>query len=63
MKQGTRFFIIFAIQGVMVYVMFLAMEKGNNDMITFAAGAAMMTFVLMLIIWLMSVISRDINSR
>ena len=63
MKQGARFFVVFALQGIMVVAMFAAMRSANSDMVTFTAGAALMLFVLMLIIWLLSVISKDINDK
>ena len=59
MKSGSRFFILFALQGIMVLVLIGAIQTGNNTFVTFAAGAALMTFVLMLLVWVLSVVSKD----
>lgn len=59
MKSGSRFFILFMLQGIMVLVLIAAMQSGNNTFVIFAAGAAFMTFVLMLLVWILSVVSRD----
>jgi hypothetical protein len=61
MNRGIRFFVIFALQFVIAVIFINALKNNNNEMVVFAAGAAVMTFVLMLIIWLMSVISKDIK--
>ncbi len=62
-KTSWRFFIVFLLQGGMVLAIFQAVayqkQTGDASMVTFTAGAALMLFVLMLIIWLMSVISAD----
>jgi hypothetical protein len=52
-----RFFIVFMLQFVIAVIFITAIKNSNSEMVIFAAGAAVMTFVLMLIIWLMSVIS------
>ena len=59
MSQLTRFFIVFVVQGLTLLIFIWAMRSGDNQMVTFTAGAALMVFLLMLIIWLMSVISQD----
>jgi hypothetical protein len=58
-SRGKRFFIVFAIQGVITYVFVKAVGSNDNMLMGVAVGAAVMTFVLMLIIWLMSVISSN----
>lgn len=57
MSRGIRFFVIFAIQFVLAYIFITAMNNGNSDMVTFAAGAVVMTEVLMIIIFVMASIS------
>lgn len=59
MKQTGRFFVLFALQGIMVLVLIGAIQTGNNTFVTFAAGAALMTFVLMLLVWVLSVVSSN----
>lgn len=59
MNRGIRFFVVFAIQGVIAFIFVSALKNEDSQMVVFAAGAAVMTFVLMLIIWLMSVISSN----
>jgi hypothetical protein len=53
---------VFALQFVIAVIFITALKDNNNEMVTFSAGAAVMTMVLMLVIWLMSVISnKDIK--
>ena len=61
MKQTGKFFVLFALQGIMVLILIGAIQSGNNNFVTFAAGAALMTFVLMLLVWVLSVVSSNIK--
>ncbi len=62
MKQsGSRFLILFILQGITVLVLVGALRTADNTFITFSAGAAFMTFVLMLLVWILSVIASNNN--
>lgn len=62
MGRNMRFIVIFALQFVLAIIFIGASKNNDNQMVTFAAGCVVMTMVLMLIIWLMSVISnKDIK--
>ena len=58
-RQTGKFFALFALQGIMVLVLWGALQTNNNLFVTFAAGAAFMTFVLMLLVWILSVVSSN----
>jgi hypothetical protein len=62
MGRSMRFLIVFLLQFVIAVIFVTALKNNDSELVTFSAGAAVMTFVLMLIIWLMSVISnKDIK--
>lgn len=62
MGRSLRFFIVFALQFVIAVIFITALKRSDSEMVIFTAGAAVMVFVLMLIIFLMSVISnKDIK--
>ena len=62
MGRGMRFLVVMALQFVIAVIFIDALKRNDSEMVVFTAGAAVMVFVLMLIIFLLSSISnKDIK--